>query len=208
MCGGGGGGGSSEAAAMERERQRRIEETVRRINELFGDPAREQIYEQQAQAVGERLQMQLDEQRADADRMIRQALARRALLGGSADIDAQREIAERYSEGLLQAQARARDAAAGLRQADEEAKQRLIALAQGGLDVGTAAQQALAAMRANAEAARAQYGAAQLGDLFGGLAQVYQLGQVARGRRAAERENPYGTYFPRRGGYAGRVTGY
>jgi len=270
MCGGGGGGGELER--IEAERQRRIQNTIRAINEAMGittgpdieelqaqiDAQRRTVealrkqsprisdaesivravrddsgfasaqnklaelesmlrarqtgierakeYEQQQQDVLARLMEDLQTQKKDTDITLRQALARRGLIGGSAQIDAGGRVQERFQRGLLSAEGMAQDAANQLRAADEQARQQLLGLAQSGLDATTATQQALAALQSNLSQAEAQEKLATLGDVFAGVSDIYALDQVRKGREAARSGSL--TYFPRRARSTGRVTGY
>ncbi len=174
-----------EELAREQERQRRIQEAIDRINQLFADPARQQEYEAVRRAAAQRLQQQLDRQREAAQRSVRFALARQGLLGGSADVDAGSLIGRDYERALLEAQARASETASGLESADQATKQRLISLAQSGLDADTAIQQALAQHQADVAAAQADAQTAQLGDVFSSLGNAYRTWEEIQGMRQA-----------------------
>ena len=65
-----------------------------------------------------------------------------------------------------------------MRTADEQSKQSLIAMAQSGIDTGTAQQMAQAQLNANAQSALGQRGGATIGNLFDNLSQAYLTRQI------------------------------
>ena len=140
-----------------------------------GAPAnsREQMYTNQRQAVYDLNTRDVNRQAADAERLNRFSLARNGLLGGSADVDSGFEINRMTNEGLMKAGGIADQAAADLRMSDERTRGNLIAMAQSGIDTGTAQQMALSGLAANAEAAKSSAAAATVGDLFSGLSGAY-----------------------------------
>ena len=78
----------------------------------------------------------------------------------------------------MQAKALGQQAASDLRTADEQSKQSLIAMAQSGIDTGTAQQMAAAQLNANAQSALGRRGGATIGDLFDNLSQAYLTRQI------------------------------
>ena len=140
--------------------------------------SREKLYEDQQQAIYDLNAKEVNDQYADAERANRFALARNGLLGGSSDIESNANLQEKTNEGLIQAQALGQQAASDLRTADEQSKQSLIAMAQSGLDTGTAQQMAQAQLNANAQSALGQRGGATIGNLFDNLSQAYLTRQI------------------------------
>ena len=134
---------------------------------------REKLYGEQEQAVYDLNAKDVNDQYADAERANRFGLARNGLLGGSADVDSNANLQEKTNEGLVQARALGQQAASDLRTADEQSKQSLIAMAQSGIDTGTAQQMAAAQLNANAQSALGRRGGATIGDLFDNLSQAY-----------------------------------
>lgn len=135
--------------------------------------SREKLYDEQEQAVYDLNAKEVNDQYADAERANRFALARNGLLGGSSDVESNANLQEKTNEGLVQAKALGQQAASDLRTADEQSKQSLIAMAQSGIDTGTAQQMAQAQLNANAQSALGQRGGATIGDLFDNLSQAY-----------------------------------
>lgn len=134
---------------------------------------REKLYNEQEQAVYDLNAKEVNDQYADAERANRFALARNGLLGGSSDVESNANLQEMTNEGLIQARALGQQAASDLRTADEQSKQSLIAMAQSGIDTGTAQQMAQAQLSANAQSALGQRGGATIGSLFDNLSQAY-----------------------------------
>ena len=134
---------------------------------------REKLYNEQEQAVYDLNAKEVNDQYADAERANRFALARNGLLGGSSDVESNANLQEKTNEGLIQARALGQQAASDLRTADEQSKQSLIAMAQSGIDTGTAQQMAQAQLSANAQSALGQRGGATIGSLFDNLSQAY-----------------------------------
>lgn len=135
--------------------------------------SREKLYDEQEQAVYDLNAKEVNDQYADAERANRFALARNGLLGGSSDVESNANLQEKTNEGLVQAKALGQQAASDLRTADEQSKQSLIAMAQSGIDTGTAQQMAQAQLNANAQSALGQRGGATIGNLFDNLSQAY-----------------------------------
>ena len=140
--------------------------------------SREKLYDEQEQAVYDLNAKEVNDQYADAERANRFALARNGLLGGSSDVESNANLQEKTNEGLVQAKALGQQAASDLRTADEQSKQSLIAMAQSGIDTGTAQQMAQAQLNANAQSALGQRGGATIGNLFDNLSQAYLTRQI------------------------------
>ena len=139
---------------------------------------REKLYNEQEQAVYDLNAKEVNDQYADAERANRFALARNGLLGGSSDVESNANLQEKTNEGLIQARALGQQAASDMRTADEQSKQSLIAMAQSGIDTGTAQQMAQAQLSANAQSALGQRGGATIGSLFDNLSQAYLTRQI------------------------------
>jgi len=206
--GGGGDGGAAAALQQERERQARIKAATDAINQTFNDGGRESLYTDQRNAVFDLNRQDVDRQATEAERFNRFGLARAGLMGGSAQVDSLADINRRTNEGLMRAGGIADQAAADLRTADEQARANLIALAQSGIDTGTAASQSLNALRVNSANAASARAGATVGDLFNDMAQAYLMNQQIAGRNAANNPSAqqwYGVSNPRSGS-SGTVT--
>jgi len=169
----------ARAAAAETARQGRITGNVRDINSAFAN--RQPQYDQLGAALRERLNTDLARQRGTATRQTKFSLARGGLTGGSAAIDAGRNLAREGQEGVLQAERQARGGVADLMAKDENARTQLISLAQSGNDIGDASAQTAAALRANLSGADNLING--LGEVFGSTAKTYRAQQDAAARR-------------------------
>lgn len=190
------GSNNSAQKAAQREEQARqaaIRGTQSQINAVFDDPKRAADI---AQAVGAKRQLllgDLDQQKMDADRMLKFALARGGLTGGSTQVDQQTRLGKDYQRGALTADAQARALGSDIEAADQDNRARLIQLAVSGLDTTTAAQQSAAAMRTALEANKSASQMQGLSDVFGQFTKFYQRSQDDAVRRRADRQ-AYGYY--------------
>jgi hypothetical protein len=171
------GGGSNDAQRdaerAERERLAAIQGTQRQIDAVFSSPTRERDIADFGAAQRQYYRKDADRQQADAARNTRFALARSGLTGGQFDADTNARLGETYQRGLLDADRRAQAAVAGLRAADQDAKQRLFSMAQSGLDATTAMNQSAQLLRQNLDSSRADSGEKALGDLFSRFGDIY-----------------------------------
>lgn len=138
---------------------------------------REKLYGEQRDAVYEINAKDVNRQYGDAEKTNRFGLARNGLMGGSADVDSNARLQEMTNEGLVKAGGIADSASSGLRVADESARQSLIAMAQSGIDTGTAQQMAQKQLESSSQKAAGDRAGASIGNLFGGLSQVYLQGR-------------------------------
>lgn len=139
---------------------------------------RETLYDEQRQAVYDINAKDVNRQYGDAEKANRFGLARNGLMGGSADIDSNARLQEMTNEGLVKAGGIADNAASALRSADESARQSLIAMAQSGIDTGTAQQMAQQQLESTSQRAQGERSGASIGNLFGGLSQAYLRGNT------------------------------
>ncbi len=182
----GGGDPGGEARAQEADRQARVKSAVDAINGVFNGAGRQAMYDSQKSAVYDLNKAEVDRQAQQAARTNRFGLARAGLAGGSVDVDSVADINRRTNEGLLRAGGIADQAAADLKTADERTRSNLVSLAQSGIDTGTAAQQALNGLQANAANAASARAGATVGGLFDDMAQAYLVNQQNAGRAAGQ----------------------
>jgi hypothetical protein len=180
MCGGGD-DAAKAAQKAEAERQAQISTNVKAINSAFA--GRQPQYADLGAALRARYGAELERQRGVATRQSKFALARGGLIGGSAQIDAGRLLAREGTEGTLAAERAARGGVADLQAQDEAARLQMISLAQSGADIGNAASQTAAQLRANLASAQSKNLASGLGDVFGSTAAAYRAQQDAAQRR-------------------------
>lgn len=138
--------------------------------------SREKLYGEQRQAVYDINARDVNRQYGDAEKANRFGLARNGLMGGSTDVDSNARIQEMTNEGLVKAGGIADNAASALRTADESARQSLIAMAQSGIDTGTAQQMAQKQLESSSQRAQGERSGASIGNLFGSLSQAYLRG--------------------------------
>lgn len=172
---------SRSAKAAEATRQNRISGNVSDINSAFD--GREGEYANFSDALRTRLNEGVDLQRGEAARQSKFALARSGLTGGSAANDASETLNRESREATLAAERQVQSGVAGLRGTDEEARSRMIALAQSGNDIGNAQFQTASALAANAGAAKNASNVSNLGDLFANTAQISRNQRDAAARR-------------------------
>lgn len=135
----GGGGGMSSAAyraqSDETSRQQNILKSTGAINAAFDNPARQQQYSDYGNAIKAYYGDQLNQQRDQAGRGLKFALARSGLTAGSTAVDTGRLSAEDYIRGLLGISKTAQSGVAGLKGQDEATRAQLLSMARGGASV-------------------------------------------------------------------------
>ncbi len=139
---------------------------------------REKLYDEQRQAVYDINARDVNRQYGDAEKANRFGLARNGLMGGSADVDSNARLQEMTNEGLVKAGGIADNASSSLRAADESARQSLIAMAQSGIDTGSAQQMAEKQLESTSQRAQGERSGASIGNLFGNLSQAYLRGNT------------------------------
>jgi hypothetical protein len=138
----------------------------------------------------------LGDQKANADRQAKSALARGGLTGGSRARDVGTQLGEDYIKGLLTVDQRALASKSDLMAADNASKQNILGMVMSGMDLTTANSNAASAMRSNLAAGESTRLAGGLGDLFGGVSTIAQKSEEARIRRQAEKQYGQTSYQP------------
>jgi hypothetical protein len=192
----GGGGGNQQRAAEQAEAQRRADilNTQRRIESIYNTPAREAQIGDLINATRQFLTSDLDKKNLQAQRQSKFALARSGQTMGSLNVDTNKRLSDEYLRGTLEAERRAQGSGNALRQADQSSKLNLFQLAQSGVDMTTAANQAAAQMRQNIGMAQAEATQQGLGDLFGTFGDVYKRSRERAGTERAEKYQ-YGSFW-------------
>jgi|GEM_PF-1292818 len=214
MCGGGGGGKASAAQErLERERQRRVQETTALINSIFADPAREQQYGDLRRS---NYDFNLDRLGRDYDQAQRQLkfdVARRGQGGGSSDVDAFSLLKQNYDDALLNIGTHADQRAASLRNADEATRVNLLNQAQNDINQSQVHESALRQLQSNVDLGKTQDRLATVGNLLRGIALTgqaassgYQSG--VNQNQIDQYKNQFNTVFPTggSGGSSGTIT--
>jgi hypothetical protein len=184
----------------ERARQTTIKLGTDKVNSIFDDPARAGQQEEFLKAMREFYTADANKQKGVADRNLRFSMARSGLTGGSAAIDANRQLGEEYTDGLLDAENRSQGAYENLRGQDEQSRLNLLSMVRSGMDTTTAASRAGAAMAGNAKLAQTDAMADGLGDIFGSSAAIYKQQQEAAERRRGVKD-AYGSVYGARNVY-------
>ena len=184
------------AARLEAERQANIRKASAEVERIYGSPERQQQYTDFYSATRDLGMADLNKQKAIADRQAKFGLARGGLTGGSRAVDLGSQLGREYTDGLLTVDQRALAAKADLMGADQQAKNNLLALAQSGLDLTTAQQNAASGMRANLQAGEATRLAGGLGEIFGTAGDFYKKSEEERVRRQAEQNYGQSLYSP------------
>lgn len=187
----------AEISEFEADRQRRIDETRGLIDRSFGSQRRQNQYDDYVGALREYLGTELVRQKADASRQTKFALARAGQTGGSVASDTMAKLGDEYSRGALQNESTVQGSLAGLRDQDEIARTRLLALADSGMDLTTAARRTSEMQEASIGRARNESFAKGLGDVFEKTAGTYKaINERVAQRRGfgykANRQDLYG----------------
>lgn len=182
MCfGGGSNAASDEAARVEAERKRQVKSSTAAIDRAFA--GRGSQLDEFAAALRADFREDATRQKADSDRNLKFGLARGGLTGGSVAADAGKRQGREFQEGLLKGERGVQGSIADLLSADEASKRNLIALAQGGADITTSANNAASALRANIAGARSSGLANDLGDIFSDTRNLFVKQEEAAERR-------------------------
>ena len=176
--------------AQEAEDKRRadIEATQQRINDIFGSPTREGQIQDFIGATRESGQRDLARTHEDVARNLKFALARSGNVGGSTQIDQNKNLADSLFRATLDSERRALGAGSKLRSADQQAKLSLFSQALGGLDMTTAAQNAGDALSQNINAAKNENSEQNFDSFFKNFATFYSDRKEAEGRRQSQRD--------------------
>lgn len=144
----------------------------------------------------------LSKQREEAGRNVRFNVARSGLTGGSVDVDENQNLANRYSEGVIQANSNADGIVNNVRAKDEATRADLISRINAGMDANSASQAALAQIQNNQNIAKVDAQSNLLSNFFNGIASGiggYQYGQG----QAADAQKAYNSYYST-SGYNGK----
>lgn len=112
----------------------------------------------------------LSKQREEAGRNVRFNVARSGLTGGSVDVDENQNLANRYSEGVIQANSNADGIVNNVRGKDEATRADLISRINAGMDANSASQAALAQIQNNQNIAKVDGQSNLLSNFFTGIA--------------------------------------
>lgn len=157
--------------------------------------AREAAYDKNRADIMSYFTHGLDEQLQESAQAQTYDLARRGLLKGSEDFQAEAGRTRRYDDALFKLTNQADSSVSGLRSADEQARLNLLGNIRAGMDRESAVAGATAALRNNIDtAANAAY-ATDFSNLFGDLNDIYKTYNYRTGQNR-------GTVMPYGGGYS------
>jgi hypothetical protein len=195
--GGGGGDPSAQARRDEQARQARIDTTITGVNQLYDAPERQAQITNYGNDLLSYFTRDLDKQKTVADRDLKFANARSGTIGGSLQVDQNRQLGTDYQEGVLNVGRKAQAGMADLRAADEQSRLNLTSLAQNGLSTTNAATQAAAAMRSALETSSAANKAQGIGDIFGSVLTAKNKSEESAAKRKADKiyAQPYTPFY-------------
>ena len=113
----------------------------------------------------------LSKQKEVAGRDIRFNVARSGLTGGSVDVDQNQALANKYSDGVIQANSGADGVVNNVRSRDESTRADLISRINAGMDANSATQSALSQMQNNQAVAKVDGQSNLLSNFFGAIGQ-------------------------------------
>ena len=138
----------------------------------------------------------LDEQLRDSSQEMTYDLARRGLLKGSEDFQAENRRTERYDDALIGLTNEADTATDKLRTSDEQSRLGLLSSIRAGMDRESAMAGATSALTNNMNNATNAAHAVQFGGVFDDLNQLYKSGVYTKGVQSGI-NNPYrSSYSP------------
>jgi hypothetical protein len=193
---GGSNNAQKEAQREEERRRAEISRNTQQANAIFESPERQKQYEDFYGATRDLGMQDLGDQKANADRQAKFALARGSLTGGSRARDVGTQLGEDYIKGLLTVDQRALASKSDLMASDNASKQNILGMVMSGMDLTTANSNAASAMRSNLAAGESTRLAGGLGDQFGGVSTIAQKSEEARIRRQAEKQYGQTSYQP------------
>ena len=198
----GGGGGDGGAAAREAARRSRISGNISAIKSRFFDPTtgkitagREALLDDVGQRIENRYLPEFQDESKDAQRELKFALARRGLLGGSAQVDAEGRYQDRIAKGERDISNRVLAGRAEQERLDNALMDSLIAQANADADrdvllAGLSNQQST-----NASNAAARITQNQFPNLFSDVSTLFKkINDTAQFNRGLT-SNPYGNLF-------------
>ncbi len=188
MCGGAD-KATKQAQANEDRRRQEVAQATSAIENAFRQPSRGAQLDEFVEALRGQFTTEARKQKKLAARRSKFAVARSGLTGGSADADLKVKLGQQFQGGLLKGERLSQQALADLKGADVRSKQDLLALAQSGINVTSAAQQASQALQSNLRGARSRATTESLGDIFSGIEGVLVSAEQAAQRRRGLRES-------------------
>ncbi len=185
---------ANAANAYNQQQQQQIQNSVNQINAAYSNPNRTNQYAQYNQNLSDYYTGQVNNQEAVNARNLKFAMARSGLSGGSAAVDSNTQLQKDYTQGLLQASQAATAGTSALEQADINAKNQMISLAQQGNFTGTIPTQVAQNMQTTLQAAQNYGNANTLGNAFTATQGIANNEATAAALRRSQ-TSPFGSYY-------------
>lgn len=179
----GGGNPADEAQRREDERRKKINDTISAIEAIFDKPDPNRL-ENIKNTTTAYYTPKLAEQREQGSRDLKFELARRGLIGGSAEVDALEQLQKREDEAREQIGSFATQAVDRAKALDNALKNNLIAQANAGGNQETLTSNALSGQLTNATQAQNEIKLQNLGNLFSDAGLLFRNIEVGRGNAA------------------------
>jgi quercetin dioxygenase-like cupin family protein len=174
---------SKQAAANEAQTKAQIAQADAGINAIYDNPSRQAEYDKLRTDTTKFYTDDVNSQQAIAARKLKFSLARSGLTGGSQQAAEGEQLGKDYDKAIIGAQQKGNAAASNLRGADESSRMNLLAMAQSGLDAGTAQSQATSSLQNNLLAGESTATADSFANAFGDLGTVYQNSEDQKAAR-------------------------
>lgn len=199
---GGGGGGDGGAAAREAARRARISSNISAVKARFFDPTtgkittqRQALLDDVGQRIEDRYLPEFQDESKDAQRELKFALARRGLLGGSAQADAEGRYQDRIAKGERDISNRVLAGRAEQERLDNALMDSLIAQANADADRDVLLTGLTNQQSTNAANAAARITQNQFPNLFSDVSTLFKkINDTAQFNRGLT-GNPYGNLF-------------
>ena len=185
---------ANAANAYNVQQQKQIQDSVNQINAAYSNPNRTNQYAAYDKNLTNYYNTNVNNQEAINARNLKFAMARSGLTGGSAAVDSNTQLQKDYSQGLIQASQAATAGTSALEQADIQAKNQMISMAQAGGSIGQIPGQVASSQAATLGAAQNYGNVNSLNNLFAGTQGIYQNEQTAAANRRAQ-VTPFGSYY-------------
>lgn len=192
---------TNEAIAAENRKQAEINASVGQIDQIFADPTRQAQYADFLAATRKLYGDELLKQQKENSRNLKFSLARSGNTGGSTAVDQGAQLGRDYNRGVVEADRMAQSDTANLKGLDQDARLRLIGMAQSGLDATTGIQNAQSALQSNLQSGQSTRNVKAVGDVFSNYTDIYKKSLESKATRDAAKYDYGTTYSP--GWYTG-----
>jgi hypothetical protein len=185
---------ANAANAANAQQQAQIQNSVNQINTAYNSPNRANQYAAYNKNLSNYYTGQVNNQEATNARNLGFAMDRSGLSGGSAAVDSNTQLQKDYTQGLLQASQQATAGTSALQQADVNAKNQMISMAQAGGSIGNIPGQ-VASQQQTALGAAQNYGNANaVNNLFAGTQGIVNNEATSAAMRKSQM-TPFGSPY-------------